>query len=1055
MKHLHRSLIILRHAAAYVCLGSCWYAGPRLLAAPLVSQPGEGSDAKQVSASTPSEAVLIPGPLRSFLRMAGISQKVTPTDVLPLLARNVYLHGYQSGKPNEFLRLLQHYVFQARELQTLAGSSETIRVTNCDDAGTLVQILGYRLRQGCGLNNTVLLETANPERAFLTIDSGFPLTELEEALQNGKPFVYPFSATKVPILFHERDWTALTTVDRISYSNQVDLLIGNPSVSRLYWALSKNDVKTSLALQQSVGVRKLLPYAATLDFYGSEICIRSGRVLVPGSSTADPVWRDLVGASPTSPAEFVMRLITKDNGWTAAYFDSLSRSSQAQQAHFTEGTRLKRLYQAFRPVDEEATAIRGVFRKAPEFLLLSTRLQWNNDGEPQIPGGLEVWKAILQRKGSSKIYREVSKHARSWQQPEQLLEGMTALSSLESESGPLQLYFVLSEIDRARRAQTHLSAETVRLLADNFNRFGQWYLIFSEFPDLDDSAIERFINLVRAVDKISNQTLHGNALGIVQANIGLWQIFARQGEISQAELNTSWKRTLDPFSKISSSTQLFDAAQVSSGELLLAAGGSSHLSQNDLIDLIAGPKQDNADGQRTRMELTRKIRTVLADQQLASLDTLFALSEGFRRPSTDGAATDKMMSMAAELREFEMPHPVLTGSEKLTFAPKVYTAHHAELQVRTDLTKVIKGPATHAQQESARGELTSFLRDTLVGLNYAYYEPPGAQVLHTNPLFVRSHDFLGISVTGSDRTWYAPTLLGTGSPSGGAYLMGSLNGLPYALAMAEQEFISPENVQALVWKEMVPNLLVSAILPRWWTVSPNELHAVALYQRFGEELVTASLKDLILKEKVLDVLSQRMSPQRLEGLVETLSHPESSTAILLHILPTDTFNLASEFRRRFPDEAASLGPTGVELSALARKSPTETASETLSQLFGVPHPTLAKTNARELLNIEPFPFFGGYSSQLFGESWESCNLYWARLADELGYTPTMLNSLVPQLTQHMSSKIFATDIEDWPALLRALRETGQDFRDGKIAQIPTASMAASATDKTDNLATMR
>ena len=30
-----------------------------------------------------------------------------------------------------------------------------------------------------------------------------------------------------------------------------------------------------------------------------------------------------------------------------------------------------------------------------------------------------------------------------------------------------------------------------------------------------------------------------------------------------------------------------------------------------------------------------------------------------------------------------------------------------------------------------------------MGFNYIYYAPPGAQVLFTNPLFVRSHDFFG------------------------------------------------------------------------------------------------------------------------------------------------------------------------------------------------------------------------------------------------------------------------------------------------------------------------
>jgi hypothetical protein len=82
----------------------------------------------------------------------------------------------------------------------------------------------------------------------------------------------------------------------------------------------------------------------------------------------------------------------------------------------------------------------------------------------------------------------------------------------------------------------------------------------------------------------------------------------------------------------------------------------------------------------------------------------------------------------------------------------------------------------------------------------------------------------------------------------------------------------------------------------------------------------------------------------------------------------------------------------------------------------------------------------GYSSRLLAESWDSNNLYWARLADELGYPPVMLNRLVPELTYRMVEKIFATDFEDWPAMLRAMRETGEDFRQGKIASLPKVAL---------------
>ena len=83
----------------------------------------ESPDDSRDSASNKNEVVGhvtefgVPGPLRSFLRMAGISQKITAIDVMPLFARNIYMQGYEGGnRPTEFLILLNRYVQQSREL---------------------------------------------------------------------------------------------------------------------------------------------------------------------------------------------------------------------------------------------------------------------------------------------------------------------------------------------------------------------------------------------------------------------------------------------------------------------------------------------------------------------------------------------------------------------------------------------------------------------------------------------------------------------------------------------------------------------------------------------------------------------------------------------------------------------------------------------------------------------------------------------------------------------------------------------------------------------------
>ena len=211
--------------ALSLCASSPFFAYARS-AAPAVSSPSDAQGAPEVVPPRSSSDVVIPGPLRSFLRMAGISQKVSPEEVLPLLARNVFAQGYQgwqgSGGRTEFLILLIRYVQQARELKALAGSEGIIHVSNCEEADSLLRILGYRLRQDCGASGTFLV-TANPERAFLTIDSGFPLPELEATLQGGKPFVYPFGASRVAALFTEKDWTSA------SKQNSKDTITTAPS----------------------------------------------------------------------------------------------------------------------------------------------------------------------------------------------------------------------------------------------------------------------------------------------------------------------------------------------------------------------------------------------------------------------------------------------------------------------------------------------------------------------------------------------------------------------------------------------------------------------------------------------------------------------------------------------------------------------------------------------------------------------------------------------------------------------------------------------------------
>jgi len=1028
--------VVLRRNAFLKAVSFCALTAHLAFAA---DQAQTGSSASPDPAQSPAVArsqadeVVIPGPLRSFLRMAGVSQKIPPEDVLPELARSVYGLGYERGggqlHETEFLVLLRRYLRQARELQSLAGPTAEIRVEHCADAGPVLKVLGYHLKGACGQKDATLTPL-NPDSAFLTVDSGFPLTRLEQSLQEDTPFVYPYAPSKVPVLLRTTDWTNLSTSKQFPKGDLLELLLHDQQVANLYWAFSRIDPETAGVLQRSIGLTTLLPYAAALNFYGTELCVRSRRVLVPGGAAAEPAWKDLVGASPGSPGDFVLQLLKQDRGWMALYFDTIARVDKAQQAHLVQSQRLRRLYEAFIGPGVKEWAAGASFRKAPGLLILFIRQQWLADGQPRIPGNVDLWKTVLGRRG-----RRVNN-------PDQVLEAMVASSRQDTDEGPLQTYLSLSELQAARSRQQSLTSATLLYLANAHPRLGDWYSIFTEFPELNDSAIMRFIHVSESLDRISNPELRSDALGIFQANIGLWQILARQGEIPAGQIDASWQRVVDPFYKFDSSTQLFTAGEESIDRLMLTATGRENLSQNELIGLLAGPPQKSPEGKKVRGQVAEEIRSVMEDQRLTSLETILDLGRGLDAMAHGAGERDRMLGLATELREFEMPRRIFTESEKVEWAPGVLSQRHAELEVRTDFAKTIAVSNTPEKLEAARGQLAPFLRDTLVGLNYAYYEPPGSQILHINPLFVRSHDFAATTIVGDEQVWRASTPFGAGVPAGGgAYLVGSLADLPYVLSSTEQNFISPQNVQALIWQELVPSLMASSTITRWWNVTPRELHAVALYQRSGEEIIVASANDQQLRDKVVAILADRLPLVPLEGLKTSLQEKDSTKAIA-RLMPADAFYLAAQFRARSLQGSVSWGPATRELDELLRQQPTDISLKRVSKDFGIPHPILAQTYGRELLNGKPFPAFSGYCNRLFGESWDSDNLYWARLADEMNDSPEMLNILSPQLTRLMISKIFATDIEDWSAVVRAMHETGDETLHGMVALPPATETAA-------------
>jgi hypothetical protein len=985
----------------------------------------------------------IPGPIRSFSRMAALSPDLPQEEILGALARNVVTNGYQAGssneglEPTEFLKLVVRYLSQARELSKIAGDTKVIKVDQCESTVTadLLRALGYRMRGGCGAD--VVLETVNASRAFLTIDSGFPLAQLEQALRANRPFEYPYAPARIPILYSADYWLGSSKEkDKDNGAGEfIDLYLGDPQLCRLYLGMSKLDRDVAAKLKAAIPVTRLKAFSQVLDFFGGMYTIENGRAIVPGGPKAEPVWADLAGSPPSDPAAFFDKLNAKDDGWLASYYDSLMRVSGPAQDYLTSADRMRRFYGAVKGRVTSPGPARPVFRANTDLLLLTTRLRFDADGKPHIPGTIDVWKNLFIKHPHGKYDGKLTRAAANWKEPDDVLEALFALCRKAVENEPLKIFMAISDMDR-KRAQP-LSPATVDRLARQYRLHGAQYSLLNETGSLSEATILAFLDTATAVSSIRDQGVRSNAAGSLQGLAAIWQILVRNGAIPDGEAGAALDEILAPFAKARNDREVFDASWTGILAVLKSSGAPAGANPQDrLVDLLAGTA--DAEDVETQTLLVQDMMRVIEAQRLVSLKAIADLNAHLDDLAKGGKLDPSIIQrVSGRLSEIQLPRAGLSGVEKNALIFGYWSERHIEFQRKLNLRAIVeRAGADPDKLASVKAALAPLLRDSLVGLTYAHYAPPGAQILYTNPVFVRSHDFLGLQ--GSPQTWRHTEVVGSGWPaSSGGRLVGSLSGLPYALAEAEQNFLIPSREQALIWGDLVPQIVQSAKIQRFWRVSPAQMQWVAVHIRFAEMLLAEAVLDAPLRENLTRSLAHYAAPARAHQVAAWLADANVRKA-LENVTPSELFAVARELHSA---RAAAGDPLAAAIVALAKASPQQANYAAVSRAFGTSKPTLTNSYSPELLNVRTFPTLMGYSSRIMAESWESSLLYFAAIADSAYMRPSQLNVSVPLWTKSTVEKIFATHLEDWPALLRSMRLVGDEIRTQAQQSVQTAGGA--------------
>ena len=355
-----------------------------------------------------------------------------------------------------------------------------------------------------------------------------------------------------------------------------------------------------------------------------------------------------------------------------------------------------------------------------------------------------------------------------------------------------------------------------------------------------------------------------------------------------------------------------------------------------MLDLLAGNPADS----ETHDQMVQDLMRILEAQRIVSLDTLFQLADHIEAVAKGEKLDPKLVNkLASRISEIQLPRASLSSNEKNAMGFGYWTDRHLDAERKLNLRASIEKAAGDPEKvKDTRALLAPLLRDTLLSFNYAHYAPPGAQILYTNPVFVRSHDFLGMQ--GSDHTWRPTELYGTGWPSnGGGRLVGSLSSLPYALAEAEQNFLIPTQTQALIWGDLVPQMILSAKIPRFWGVTPAQLHWVGLHLRYGRELLAEAALDSDLRTQVLASLGTLAAPARTRQVARLLEQGAVREA-LDRVTPSEMYlDRPRSGRRAQPAEFLPAGRNEAHWPTPPRRTSTTPPSRAPSAHPSRPWPT--------------------------------------------------------------------------------------------------------------------
>lgn len=963
--------------------------------------------------------VPVPGGIRALAFFANANEQSSPALFFREFCRPiVYIHSTTSASKGVYENLdrrFSRYFETVRDLESLRdrdSEQEAAITLSVKDKRALrktrkvLGLLGWRLKRGrTGYFLQPVESESGAERQEIASALEIDEIAIQEALAEGRAYVLRIKRETAHLALGEETWRSELYPGDALPGGFAQAVVRDPRIGAVYIGISQMHPDAARAMVDSVGLKRLVArFPDVLLMHGSSLAILDGSAAVPGGPQASTLWTNLVGARPDEPDRFLPRLLRKEEGRLLGYYSALGQLDEARRRFITQSsTRARRFFDLYQSSPEYQERKRTKVRESP-FLELLQELPLDGDGRVVFPGGAEVWMVAKGGADASKLARRIHKKVVPDVEDEILVR--LARTRFSTPSGPRSQVDKFLAVSRLERLRSHpMDAVTALNFAQAFGPYERVFPYFATLTGLRSQHLRNFLAFTRSLESV--EAIARNHL------LALFHSLTEVLCIAQLEGNLSEESAADLFGSMCLRlSRGKDAAAASDGALqtvqeVLAAlpYDASTVEPDRLIRVALGIEAD-----ATRRE---EFKEVLRLQSAPSLATLLqAREDALALASAQGDLRARLESLRAMVGSI----PTATVAKDMAFKSekKQLLASFDKLPLRQAQSRLSKAaarrkirmPEMERHSRALRARLLPHVVTALTGVVYGYYLRPEDLPVAEDPLFLRKHEYFGVTVKFEKNFFPSTILRGIGAETG-PYIFGGLAGLPDAAGHIAQYALRVLDPDALALARIQ---LGSLRATRWRELSEVDMRRFSLTALLGREWIVEASRDGGSRSELAGAVAGLLSVNRTQQLLTALA-ARNWTDVWGCLSLSDLYRIG---RAR-----VSESPVAAALAAL----PGDSASYRRLDVLGAIRPKAYGHSRPRLWPDPPYEEYERYLSDAsIAERVSELKLYLVREADAAGLPVERLARLAEPVAKRVLSVLQMGDYWDWRSVTKAFDE---------------------------------